>query len=446
MCTGGDTGQSGGLWKEPTTNDNWHPQAIVMEEYYQRYAGINMPKSKLLSWTKQGLCSFFGPPAIVFPPETSEAIKIQPDPSLTSSYNVKKPPIMSHDGGLVSFICENGDILILSTEDGEQIATVSCPHAEYVEFSPQCTYFVTWSRPTKQQDGTNGNLKVWRTESGVCVATFSHRTQKRGVIQWNNDESVCIKLGTNELAMYAMNVESGKLERSGKCPVKGLSQFSVSPVAASPFVAVFTPETSGKPAKLSMLRYCVPLSDAEGTEPFCDVGVSRSLFSASQCSIFWNPRDCSSILVQTHRSERVRVCVSQLMCRCNYVCVSDVDSSGGSYYGASGLFLVSVDGVVSRPVPQSKDGHVYSVQWAPDGSSFITAAGRMPCHVTLFSPQGEPVYEFGALYRDTICWAPHGRFLCLAGFGNLGGAWVCSAFPCMVLLCLSSVALMPHDE
>jgi translation initiation factor 2A len=100
---------------------------------------------------------------------------------------------------------------------------------------------------------------------------------------------------------------------------------------------------------------------------------------------------------------------------------SDIDSSGESYYGASGLFLVSVDGAVTRPVPQSKDGHVYSVQWSPNGTCFVMAAGRMPCHVTLFSPQGDATYEFGALYRDSISWSPHGRFLCLAGFGNLGG-------------------------
>ncbi len=40
--------------------------------------------------------------------------------------------------------------------------------------------------------------------------------------------------------------------------------------------------------------------------------------------------------------------------------------------------------------------------------------------VVLFC-QGEPVYEFGAAHRNTIAWAPHGRFLCLAGFGNLAG-------------------------
>lgn len=49
------------------------------------------------------------------------------------------------------------------------------------------------------------------------------------------------------------------------------------------------------------------------------------------------------------------------------------------------------------------------------------AAGNMPCHCTLFNHKAESVYEFGANHRNTISWSPHGRFLLLAGFGNLAG-------------------------
>jgi len=34
---------------------------------------------------------------------------------------------------------------------------------------------------------------------------------------------------------------------------------------------------------------------------------------------------------------------------------------------------------------------------------------------------GEPLFLFGNAHRNTISWSPHGRFLCLAGFGNLAG-------------------------
>ena len=52
---------------------------------------------------------------------------------------------------------------------------------------------------------------------------------------------------------------------------------------------------------------------------------------------------------------------------------------------------------------------------------FIVAAGNMPSHCTLFNHKAESIYEFGSAHRNTISWSPHGRFLMLAGFGNLAG-------------------------
>lgn len=41
----------------------------------------------------------------------------------------------------------------------------------------------------------------------------------------------------------------------------------------------------------------------------------------------------------------------------------------------------------------------------------------MLCHPC----QADPVFTFGEAHRNTISWSPHGRFVCLAGFGNLAG-------------------------
>ena len=46
---------------------------------------------------------------------------------------------------------------------------------------------------------------------------------------------------------------------------------------------------------------------------------------------------------------------------------SDVDKSNSSYYGTSGLYLLSADGSVSAAVPQSKEGQIHEVQWSPKG-------------------------------------------------------------------------------
>ena len=45
----------------------------------------------------------------------------------------------------------------------------------------------------------------------------------------------------------------------------------------------------------------------------------------------------------------------------------------------------------------------------------------MPARSTLYDAKCKPIFDFGAAPRNIVSWSPHGRFLCLAGFGNLPG-------------------------
>lgn len=45
----------------------------------------------------------------------------------------------------------------------------------------------------------------------------------------------------------------------------------------------------------------------------------------------------------------------------------------------------------------------------------------MPAKATLFDMKCKPVFDFGTGSRNTVLWAPHGRFLVLGGFGNISG-------------------------
>lgn len=45
----------------------------------------------------------------------------------------------------------------------------------------------------------------------------------------------------------------------------------------------------------------------------------------------------------------------------------------------------------------------------------------MPAAIKMFNRENEPVHDFGKKHRNTIVWGNLGRFLCLAGFGNLNG-------------------------
>ena len=45
----------------------------------------------------------------------------------------------------------------------------------------------------------------------------------------------------------------------------------------------------------------------------------------------------------------------------------------------------------------------------------------MPAAIKMFNRENESVHDFGKKHRNTIVWGNLGRFLCLAGFGNLNG-------------------------
>jgi hypothetical protein len=46
---------------------------------------------------------------------------------------------------------------------------------------------------------------------------------------------------------------------------------------------------------------------------------------------------------------------------------------------------------------------------------------RTPNQVTLFDDKCKPVYDLGGGPYNTVIWNPFGRFLAIAGFGNLPG-------------------------
>jgi translation initiation factor 2A len=47
--------------------------------------------------------------------------------------------------------------------------------------------------------------------------------------------------------------------------------------------------------------------------------------------------------------------------------------------------------------------------------------GTMPSRATLFDHQAKPIHSFPSAARNFVAFNPHGRVICIAGFGNLAG-------------------------
>lgn len=163
----------------------------------------------------------------------------------------------------------------------------------------------------------------------------------------------------------------------------------MAPGSAPYKIAMFVPEKKGKPASVKVFQF-------PGLET---VVAQKSFYKAQEVVMKWSPTG-SSLIIETR---------------------TDVDTTGKSYYGESKLFFLQSDGAYDCIVPLTKEGQIHDVQWDPTGRGFVVLAGSMPCNATLYDAKAIPIFEFGAAPRNHVSWSPHGRFLCIAGFGNLRG-------------------------
>jgi len=99
---------------------------------------------------------------------------------------------------------------------------------------------------------------------------------------------------------------------------------------------------------------------------------------------------------------------------------TDMDKSGGSYYGATfGHLLTAKSGRMGGGIALPEPCH--ALAWAPSADEFIACTGKMPSTTALYDSQGSIIKTWGKGARNTVCWSPHGRFVCVAGFGGLQG-------------------------
>lgn len=100
---------------------------------------------------------------------------------------------------------------------------------------------------------------------------------------------------------------------------------------------------------------------------------------------------------------------------------TDVDKSNKSYYGETTLYLLSSNGSVDARITLDKEGPIHDVSWSPTGKEFGVIYGYMPAKTTIFNFRAVAMHSFALAPRNTITFSPTGRFVLVAGFGNLAG-------------------------
>lgn len=100
---------------------------------------------------------------------------------------------------------------------------------------------------------------------------------------------------------------------------------------------------------------------------------------------------------------------------------TEVDKTNKSYYGETNMYILSANGSFDSRIQLDKEGPIHDVTWSPNSKEFGVVYGYMPAKTTIFNARAVAQHSFDLGPRNTILFSPHGRFVLVAGFGNLAG-------------------------
>jgi len=297
---------------------------------------------------------------------------------------------------------------LFDVEEARLISKIEKKDVAYSMLSPLGTYLLTWSRPVQlpqqaqkendseekggERDKDADNLIVWEVATGKRLWSAFQKLFKRDnwpSIQWSADEKYAGRMLNNCIEFYAGNQLGTVIKKK---TIASVYQWSFSPVLSANneqlCFATFVLGKNTNPSSLALFKF----SNLEQIS-------AKSFFHVQSVDFLWNPSG-NALIAQTQ---------------------ADVDRTGKSYYGETGLYFFTIDGKSSEQLQLKKDGHVHHCSWAPNSKEFLVIYGFMPALATKYDLQLTPTADFGAAHRNSAFWSPHGRFLCIAGFGNLQG-------------------------
>lgn len=257
-------------------------------------------------------------------------------------------------------------------------------------FSPMDTYFTVWEMFVMNKENPQGkpNLHVLKSENGAVIKSFVQKNQTGWEPKWSSDENIFTLQSGTRVLIY----ENGDFEKYAQyIQVEKLQAFSVSPSAGpNYFVSIFCPGNAKQPSAWRVFQH-------PNYQPSQAV-LSRSSFQADKAVFHWNRRG-TNILTLTQ---------------------TDVDKTGGSYYGKQSLSHGDVKGNSGNMV-FSKPGPIHAISWNPGNwNEWIAVYGNAPAKATIFNAKCDPLFEFGTGAWNSIYFPPEGNHVLLGGFGNIG--------------------------
>ncbi|KAK6260260.1 hypothetical protein SCA6_014734 [Theobroma cacao] len=365
---------------EITKNDvasSMHLPLLYFDKPLMAAAVETSPSLEILVREPEGYSIWNGPP---FNNNNQPGIMLEKAPCTSAKF--------SEDGSRLMVTKSDSSTSVYDSRTLKEIRCFQIPNVAASALSPRGTYLQTFQKSTTPQEK---NVVLWNIETGDPVYEQFQKNMTKATwpsIQFSSDEAVACRLATNEIQFFdAVDFSKGI---SHRLRIPGVDAVELSKAPGS-HVAAFVPESKGSPASVQIY--------ACGKELQSQPLARRSFFRCSTVQLNWN-----------HGSTGLLVVVQ-----------SDVDKTNQSYYGESKLTYLTTDGTHEGLVPLRKEGPIHDVQWSYSGKEFAVVYGFMPASATVFDKKCKPLLELGSGPYNTIRWNPKGKFLCVAGFGNLPG-------------------------
>ena len=315
----------------------------------------------------------------------------------------------SPDGALFASIASDKNAVhVLDASTTEEVHKIDgLSGATCASFSHTGRYLSVYRKGGNFAGGTKEkNVSVWEVGKEKEARKVFECFQKTFVkqewpyVQFTKDDAAGARCVTNEIQFY--DCEKFDENNVVRYRIPGVALARLSASETKPTIGVFVPESKGIPGSVRI--YEVPdvknRTDANEVVNEPRAVARKSFFRISEVELKWSPNG-SALLV------------------CGYC---EVDSSNKNYYGESSLHFLKADGSLDCKVDLSKEGPVHDAQWSPTSENFAVCYGFMPAKCTIFDAKKcTATYELGAGPHNTIRWNPFGRFIMLAGFGNLPG-------------------------
>uniref|UniRef100_A0ACD5YVW3 Uncharacterized protein n=1 Tax=Avena sativa TaxID=4498 RepID=A0ACD5YVW3_AVESA len=294
----------------------------------------------------------------------------------------------SSDGSRLLVTVASASATVYDCSSLSVIRSFDLPGLTAAALSPTGSYLQTFQKSSSPQVK---NVTVWHVDTATALYQHYQKNLSKAtwpMVQFSADESVACRMQTNEMQFFDTKDFTKGIVHRIRMPGIAAMQLASAPGS---HVAGFVPEAKGVPASIQIFS-CD--KDAQN-----QVVARRSFFRCSTVQFHWN-KGSTGLLI-----------VSQ----------ADVDKTNQSYYGETKLHYLTTDRAFEGAVPLKKEGPVHDVRWSSSGSEFAAVYGFMPAKATIFNKKCNPLHELGEGPYNTIRWNPKGRFVVIAGFGNLPG-------------------------